>query len=260
MANLPLVKLWDKRSLIINSALMNIKIRYKGTYLGLIWTVLEPLLMFILLYVVFTTIRVGRDENFGVYLLSGILLYHIFIQGTMLGMNSLVNNKNIIQSLNIRREFFPVVTTTSITITTLIEAVAFFSLLPAFQFIPAFTAILFPLVGILLLGLILGVSYLLSILNVYFRDIQRTWPIVAHALFFVSPIFWYLDEVQAGVLLNIHAINPIGQIIELGHNLVIFGNFPPLEDWLYATFLVLIVLSVGYAIFQKLEKKIIEEL
>lgn len=239
---------------------MNIKIRYKGTYLGLIWTVLEPLLMFILLFVVFTTIRVGVDENFGIYLLSGILLYHIFIQGTMLGMNSLISNKNIIQSLNIRREFFPVVTTASISIITIIEVFVFFSLMPVFQFAPPFTALMFPAVVLLLLILILGTSYLLSILAVYFRDVQRTWPIVAHALFFISPIFWYIDNVSSGILLNIHKINPIGQIIELGHNLVIFGNMPPLEDWFYATFLVLVVLAVGYGLFQKLENRLMEEL
>ena len=109
---------------------------------------------------------------------------------------------------------------------------------------------------ILLLGLILGLSYLLSVVFIRVRDTQILWTIFIQALFFVSPVFWYLSEVE-GVLLEIHKINPLGQIIELTHNIV-FGEIPPLTDWLYSLALVVIVFIIGFAVFQKYQKNIVE--
>jgi len=90
---------------------MNIKIRFKGTYLGFAWTAIEPTLTFIILFLVFTSIRIRIEENFGIYLLTGIFIYHIFVRGTAGGLASLRSNRGVLESLNIRKEFFPVATT-----------------------------------------------------------------------------------------------------------------------------------------------------
>ena len=82
--------------------------------------------------------------------------------------------------------------------------------------------------------------------------------VFSHSLLFISPIFWSIDEVD-GILLEIHKINPLGQIIELTHK-IIFGEIPPLTEWLYTLGFVLGILFVGYAIFRKLEDKVAEEL
>jgi len=106
LSSLPLVNLWSMRSLILHFAIMNIKIRFKGTYLGFAWTAIEPTLTFVILYLVFTNLRFGAGENYGVYLLTGIFVYHIFVRGTMGGLSSLRSNRAILESLNIRKEFF----------------------------------------------------------------------------------------------------------------------------------------------------------
>jgi len=100
---------------------------------------------------------------------------------------------------------------------------------------------------------------MLSIVHVYVRDIQTIWGVGVHALFFLSPIFWYLEDAK-GIVLGIHSINPVGQIIELAHQIVVFNKIPPLEDWLYVTLFVFGFLFVGYAIFHKYEKRVTEEL
>ena len=105
----------------------------------------------------------------------------------------------------------------------------------------------------------LGLSYILSIINVYVRDIQTIWGVAVHALFFVSPIFWYLKDVD-GILLTIQSINPVGQLIEITHKLVVFGQVPPLSEWLYSGLFVFAILIFGYAIFRKFESSIVEEL
>jgi len=255
---LPLANLWEKRTIVTHLALLNIKIRFQNTYLGFLWAALEPLLYFVVLYVVFTSIR-ERGEDFAIYLISGIMLYHIFSRGTTGGLTSLVGNSGILKSLNIRKESFPVAATLAIGILALVDVGVFFGLMPIFQFMPNWTILLLPIPLALLLLLVLGFSYFLSVITVFVNDIRHLWTIFLFLLLFISPIFWRIEDVD-GILLQIHQINPLGQLIEITHKLVINGQIPPLQEWLYASAFVVCILFVGYAVFRKFEKKIVEEL
>jgi len=259
LANFSLTHLWDNKSIIFHFALLNIKLRFKNTYFGFTWAAIEPLLYFIVLYVVFSNIRERTIEDFPIYLITGIMFFHIFNRGTSGGIGSLINNRNILTSLNIQKEIFPTASTIAIAILAFVDVAVFFTLMPFFQFIPSWTIILLPIPLFLLFLLIQGLNFLLSIVNVYARDIQHFWIIFTHTLFFVTPIFWYLKDVN-GILLTIHQINPLSQLIEIAHQIVIYREVPPLADWLYSTLLVIIVLVIGYAVFQKLKNKVIEQL
>lgn len=237
---------------------MNIKIRFRGTYLGLLWTALEPSLLFIFLYLLFTSIRISTREDFAIYLLTGIVLYHAFARGTQHGMMSLRENFPILSSLSIRREFFPVVTTTTSGLLLIIEIAVLFGLMPIFSYSPPLTVLLLPIVMGLLVLLMLGVTYFLSIVSVYVRDLQPLWGIFVTALFFITPIFWYLED-ATGFAIEIQKINPVGQLVEIGHQLV-FGQIPPLNEWLYTSAIIFGILIVGYSIFQKSQLNIVEKM
>ena len=260
MSFLPLVNLWKIRSTIFHLAVLNIKMRFKNTYLGFLWAALEPLLYFIVLYVVFNSIR-DRGEDFAIYLITGVMLYHIFSRGTSGGIGSLTSNSSILKSLNIRKEIFPVVATVAIGLLAFVDAGVFFGLMPIFQFTPSWTIIFLPIPIFLLLILILGLSYLLSIVTIYVRDIQHLWIIFVHALIFISPIFWYLDEVEEdSILLAIQKINPLGQLIEISHKLVVWGEIPSFQEWMYTSAFVFAIFAIGYTVFQKYQIKTVEEL
>ncbi len=247
-----------RTSLILYFAVFNIKIRFNNTYFGLIWAAIEPLAYFVVLYVVFVNIR-DSGTDFAIYLITGVMIYHIFVKGTSVGLVSLTSNAGILQSVNIKRDFFPIVSTVSIGLLAFVDIGVFFGLMPIFQFVPTWTIILLPIPLILILILVLGLSYFLSIINVFFRDIQYIWGILMHALLFASPIFWRIDEV-GGILAQIQKINPVGQLIELTHKVVIDGEVPPLSDWLYTSLFVLGIFVVGYVVFHNLQDKIMEEL
>jgi len=186
----PLANLWEKKSIIFYFAILNIKLRYKSTYLGILWAALEPLLYFIVIYVVFTNIR-ATGENFAIYLITGIIIFHIFVRGTSGGLGSIISNESIILSSNIRTEFFPVVSSVAIGILAFVDIGVFFALMPVFQFIPSWTIILLPIPLILLFFLILGLSYFLSIATVLVRDIQ-------HFLgnFYTFPSFYFTNFLE----------------------------------------------------------------
>jgi len=257
--NLPLVELWKHRSLIVYFSLVTIKSRFRGSYLGFLWNGLEPLLVFLLLYTVFSSIRISQNENFGMYLLTGVLFYHIFTRGTLLGMNILKSNRGILQSININKELFIGVSITSTFISMLIEISAFFLVISFLNFTPGLTLVLLPLSLLSLLILILGFSYMLSVINIYVRDIQPIWAIIIQATFFITPIFWYISDVSNDILLKIHPINPIGQIIEIAHKLIVFNEYPPLIDWVYSFGLSISVLVIGFVIFKMFENRLVEE-
>lgn len=258
MVFLPIVNLLKTRTSVLYFAILNIKLRYKNTYLGFLWTAIEPLLYFTVLYVVFTSIR-EREEFFAIYLITGIMLFHIFAKGTSGGLSSLTTNAGIIKSINVNKEFFPVVATIAIGILAFVDVGVFFGLMPIFQFVPSWTIILLPIPLILLGILILGLSYFLSVINVFVKDVQPLWSIFVHALLFLSPIFWRLENVE-GFLLQIQAINPLGQLIEIAHKLVINGQVPSFNEWIYTTTYVIVILFLGYFVFQKFQNKIVEEL
>ena len=259
MESIPLVNLWQIRNKILYFAILSIKQRFKGTYLGLLWTAIEPTLIFILLYTVFTSIKFTGGENFAIYLLTGVIFYHIFTRGTLSGLTSIRNNKHIIKSVKIRTEFFPVMVTVATAMLLFVQIGVFFGLMPFFEFVPPWTIIYLPLVLALLLVLTLGFSYLLSVTHVYVKDIQPLWAVIIHALFFVTPIFWYLQDANE-ILSTIHQYNPIGQILELGHKIVVFGEIPAAGDWLYTTIFVGAIFFVGFAVFHRFESKLTEEL
>jgi len=180
-------------------------------------------------------------------------------KGIGAGLPSLVSNRGILLSSNIKREFFPVSAAATALISLIIQLGVFFVLMPYFEFIPTFTILYLPIALALLLVFILGLSYFFSILYAYVRDIQPMWGVIVLAMFFLSPVFWYIEDASE-ILLSIHAVNPLGQIIELGHNLVVFDKVPPLGDWLYASLLVFIVFVVGFLTFKKFEKRVMEEI
>ncbi len=228
--------------------------------MGLLWIGLEPLFIFVILFVVFNTIRIrgGGEEFFAIYLLTGITMFHIFTRGTMSGLGSLRQNRNILESINIKREFFPVSTVLLASISAVIEISVLVALMPIFGFVPELSVILLPIPVILVLILTLGVSYILSIINVYARDIQLIWIVISQILFFVSPIFWKVKEID-GFLLEIHNYNPIGQIIDLTHK-IIFNELESITEIIYPTIFVLVIFFVGFAIFQKFEERVLEKL
>lgn len=226
--------------------------------MGLLWTALEPMILFIFLYFLFESIRITRRDDFAIYLLTGIILYHAFSRATLSGLVSLRDNNSVLSSLSIKREFFPVVATVTASILLLVEVGVYFGLMPFFQFIPEITILLYPVILVLLLFLILGMSYILSIIFVYAKDIQPLWAVFVHALFFLTPIFWYLDD-AGGIALEIQKINPLGQLIEIAHQIV-FGNIPPIHEWLYTTSIIFGLFFVGYAFFQKFQKNAMEQM
>ena len=254
-----LMEIWQKRSLVFALALNDIKLRYKNSFLGFLWSFLEPLLILTVLLFVFTHVIKSTIESYPLYLLLGLIIWYMFSRSTSMGLSSLTDNAHIIQKIHLRKEIFVLSSCLTGFMMMLIEFAAFGVFLVAFSFIPPATALLFPLLLIEILILSVGISLLLSIANVYFRDIKFIWQVVLQAGFFLSPIIYSLDMFPSDIR-TILELNPISHLITIAHDLMLYGNLPAISSILYVLIITGSIFVLGFAVFKNKESKIGEEL
>ena len=246
------------RQIIFYLSIIELKLRYRGTVLGFFWSVLEPLAQLGVLYLVFSSLR-SADETFVIYLFSGLVMLHLFSRGTTQAMNSLINKKSIIVSLNIPKIIFPL----SILLTNLymigIEFIIFFLFILILGIELSSTVFLLPLIIVLLIMFTCGMALILSIVRLYFKDIQSIWGIVVISLIFVTPVFWEVDDMPQDIA-QILLLNPVAVIMEMAHEVILYHTIPNFQDVIYSTVTSFGTLFVGWILFKKIESKIVEKL
>lgn len=249
----------ERRSLIFLLAFNDVKLRYRNSVLGFVWSFLEPLLMLTVLYLVFTHVIRADIENYPLYLLLGLIIWYMFARGSTMGMSSLVEKAGIIQKIYFRREIVVLSSTLTAFIMMTFEFAAFVFFLALFEFIPPLTALLFPLLLIDLFFLTLGLSLILSVLNVKFRDINFIWQVIIQAGFFLSPIIYRMDIFPENIR-EILQLNPLVPILDTAHNLVLYNILPTPLTTTYILLSTAIIFFVGYIVFRAYSKNIVEAL
>ena len=258
MSNNLFREIWKRRSLIVLFAINEVKLRYRNSVLGFLWTFLEPLLMLLVLYLVFTNLIKNNIENYPLYLLLGLIIWYMFSRATSNGLSSLLDKASIIQKIYFRREIVVISSCLSAFIMMGFEFVAFAIFMIVFQFVPPITIILLPLVLVDLFVLTLGISLLFSVLNVYFRDIKFIWQVLLQAGFFLSPIIYTLDLFPENTRWVLR-LNPLVAIFDAAHDLVLYNSLPNVNSIIYLVIATISILIIGYAMFRSRDKKIVEE-
>jgi len=253
------LELWSRKSLIRDISLVDLKLRYRGSILGFFWNFLEPLLLLSVLYVVFTSIFQSQIENFPIYLLLGIIMWNFTVRGTTFSLNSIIARAGVVTQVYFPREIFALSSSITATIMFVFEFAVFLIFIAAFQFLPPITILLFPLILIMQFVLILGLSFPLSVLNVYYRDVQFIWGVIVHAGFFLIPIFYTLDMLPENIR-QLIMLNPMAQLLEMAHNIILYGTLPSYQDLFYTIGVITAIFFVGYFIFKRFETRVVEEL
>ena len=254
-----LKQIWEKRSLIILFALNDVKLRYRRSILGFLWSFLEPLLMLSVLYFVFTTILKSNIENYPIYLLLGLIIWYMFQRATTMGQMSLVDRAGILQKVYFRREIVVISSCLTAFIMMTFEFAALSVFMAVFHFIPTTTIALLPLLLIDLFILSLGISLFLSVLTVHFRDVKFIWQILLQAGFFVTPIIYKLDMFPENIK-NILQLNPLVPILDTAHGLLLNNALPTFKETSYILASTGIIFIIGYLVFKAKSKRVVEEL
>lgn len=203
------------RAILREMVSTDFKVRYQGSALGYMWSLLKPLFLFAILYVVFTyIIPLGKGvEHFPVYLLTGIVLWNFFTEATMIGASSVVARGDLIRKISIPRYLVVIASSMSALINLCLSLLVVFVFAMLNGITPSFHWLLIIPLVIELFVFSLGISFLLSAAYVRFRDITYIWEIFLQAGFYASAIIYPLTLVPA----EYHKwffLNPMVQIIQ----------------------------------------------
>lgn len=253
------IKFKNSRALVFNFAILDLKIRYRNSVLGFFWSFLEPLLLLGVLYLVFTNVFRTEIEHFPLFLLLGLILYYMFQKGTEYGQTSISSKSAWLTQIYIPRWIPALSATITVSLMLVFDLIVFGIFMAVFQFWPPITILFLPLILCLEFVLVLGLCLPLSVLNVRFNDIQFIWKVILHAGFFLTPIFYEIS-VLPQIAQDILKFSPMVQILNMARDVTLYNTLPTMEEITLAIGTTLIVFFVGYGIFYKLKKRVIEAL
>ena len=252
-------EMWKARGILFNFAVSDLKIRYRNSVLGVLWSFVEPLLLLTVLFVVFSTMFKFEIPNFPIYLLLGIICYRFFQNGTTLALSSLTNRSATITQIYFPRSIPGLSAGITSAIMLVCELAVFGIFMASFQFIPPITILLLPLVLALELLLVFGIALPLSVLNAKFKDTEFIWGVVLSAGFFLTPIFYQFDMLPETIR-NVLQFSPMVQIVTMAHHVVLYGTLPSVNTVLYAVGSISAITVTGYLIFRKYQARIAEDM
>jgi len=271
-----LSELATTRDLMVNLTLRELRGKYKRSVLGWAWSLLNPLATMVIFSVVFRfflKVPVPRGDPSGVkvfafFLLCALLPWNFLANGMTGGMGALLNNANLIKKVYFPREVLVAANVASWVVSLLIElAVLAVALTIAGSFVLPW------LVGVIVLVAIqtvfvTGVALMLAVLNVYFRDVQHLIGILIQLWFYATPIVYPLSVVprRAEVLgwdvplRTLYELNPMVRFVEAYRDCLYNLRVPPLGDVAALLGVAVVTLIAGMALFNRLERRLAEEL
>ncbi|ADB58257.1 ABC transporter permease [Archaeoglobus profundus] len=241
-----------QRDVIITLTKYEFKLRYRGTVLGIGWSLLAPFLLAVVLYFVFRNVF-RFVENFALYVLVGVFVFRFFSVATSVGMYSIISKANFVTKTNLSREILPLVTTLTYFFSSFIELLILIPIISIFGGEIGMYILLLPVIHIVYLIFVYGVNLYLSAITVYFRDLNQIWEVITNILFFASPIVYPIRVIPKEYV-NIYMLNPLTRFIELYRDVMIYNTFS-INDFVYVLISSLLVFTSGHIFFRRLQRK-----
>jgi ABC-type polysaccharide/polyol phosphate export permease len=247
--------LFRYRDLVRALVARDLKVRYRRSTIGFLWSMLQPLLTMLVLSAVFSTLFRFNIPNYPVYALAGIMFWNFFSQSITASMNSLRGNAGLFTKVPVPKEVFPVATVIAGVINLLLALIPLFVILLVTGH-PIRPALLFLPVAIFLAALFtLGAGLLLSPLAVFFHDIIEMVGVLLTLFMYLTPLFYPMDIVPERYLWAVR-FNPIRSVLEVFRDPIYYGKIPPLSHLTVAVTITLLALVVGAVAFRKSSDRI----
>jgi len=254
------MSLYDYRELIKVLVISDLKVKYANSILGFAWSLLNPLLMMMVLYVVFSNFF-GSGGSFVLYLLTGLLTWRFFSIGTTAALASIVGKPSLVTKIYIPREILPLSSTLSSLISSVLEFCVLVPLLFIFGVNISPAILLFPVLLALFFLIVYGFALILSSLYVYFRDLNNIWDVLMQVGFFACPIMYPLSQLSKlpEEVKSAYMLNPITILIEMYRDIFLNGTVP--DAWSFGIVLGfgIILVVIGNMVFKKLQRRFAEE-
>ena len=254
-------ELYQYRELLKSNIKKEIRGKYKGSFLGILWSFISPLLSVAVYAIVFPYLFRNTVDHYLQFLVVGIIPWNFFTTTLSQGIMTIRVNGGIIKKVYFPREILPISVATSGLINFFISAVIMLVFCIAGGLGVSWYLILFPVVALIQYFLTLGLILALSAINVYIKDTEHIVPFIINLLFYGTPILYDLEtfgDIPEKVLFLIN-LNPFKHFMDIYRDIFMYHNLPTAVDMLYVFFWAVVIFVAGLFIFRKLEKRFAEE-
>lgn len=251
-----ITSLKNYRYLLFNLVSRDIKTKYRRSVLGILWSVLNPLLMMLVLTAVFSNIFRFEIQDFPVYYLTGFVLFNFVSEATSMSMTSVINSSGLIKKVYIPKIIFPLEKCLFALVNLLFSLIAAVIVFFIVGVTPSPTMLLFFVPILYLFVFAFGFSLILATLNTFFRDVGYLYSVLLTVWMYLTPII-YPMSILPGWMQSIVRINPLYHYVEYFRAVTIYGTLPSLSANLICIAYSLIFLLIGLVIFQKKQNKFV---
>ena len=230
------------------------KKKYKSTYLGMIWSILSPLLTLLIMSIVFTHFFGSKQVHYTIYIFCGNIVFSYFTDSTNGGMDSLLSNASIFTKINVPKYLFLFSKNISSLINFGLTFIVFliFCIIDGITFSWCFFLLIFPIMCMVIFNV--GIGLILSALYVFFRDMQYLWGVFTTLLLYVSAIFYTVD-IFPPLMQKLFLLNPVYVYIKYFRLIVIDNSIPSIQYHFLAMGYAFLAFAIGALIYKKCNHK-----
>ena len=239
--------------------LRDFKLKYRRSFLGVAWSVLNPLFMMLIMAAVFSTMmRFTSDTipSFPLYIILGNVTFSLMSESTSAGMGSIIGAASLLKKVRIKRWVFPVQKVLFAIVNFAFSLIAVLFVMLAVGVYPTWTVVFLPVLVVFLGAFCIGLSLLLSALSVFFRDVMHLWSVILTAWTYATPLF-YPIEILPDWMMALENFNPMYHFVNYIRTALLYQQAPSLKLHLVCAVCALLMLGIGYLVFRRTERKFI---
>jgi lipopolysaccharide transport system permease protein len=248
-----------RRDLLRELIARDMSLRYRGSALGITWTLLYPLAQLLVLASVFSSILPLNIHNYTAFLFIGLLAYDWFTSGLLFATGAIVNNRELMRRPGVPTRILPIVAVSSTLLHFLLSLPILFALLVANHVKITSAILVLPLLIGVQFTLILSLAYPLCIIHVWFRDTQYFLRVALQLLFYLTPVFYQADAIPAQYQAY-YRLNPMVPLLDAYRDVLLLGVLPAFGQLLIVGFASCVLLLAGLTVFWYTSHLFVDEL
>lgn len=252
-------ELFDYREMLFSLVRKDLRSRYKASFLGFLWTFVNPLLQIIVYSVVFKVVMKVNIENYYYYMFTGLVPWILFTASVQGGATCIIANTNLVNKVYFPRLILPMSVVTSALVNMFYTLLVVFLVALLGNIGLSYHLVFLPIIMMIEYAHCLGISFIVAAFTVYVRDLEHILGIVLMAGFYAVPIIYNVDMLPKEAL-AIYRLNPMASIIEAYHDILYYKRLPESHNLVTILVLSLVSILVGAFVFEKLQKRFAEEL
>lgn len=246
------------REFLKSNVKKDIRGKYKGSFLGVLWSFINPLLSVLVYAIVFPYIMRIKVENYLIYLITGIIPWTFFTSSINMGLISVLSNADIIKKVYFPRIILPISTVTSCLVNFLISCLIIVLFCLGSGLGISFQILWLPLIALIQYVMLLGFTFILSAIEMYMRDIEHIVNFILSMAFYVTPIL-YTPDIFPEKLAWVLKVNPMAYLVNAYRSIFFYQKMPDLIGIGVVSIFSIFLFVIGYLIFEKLQKGFAEE-